>query len=153
MRHVSRRSFTVEVKSVGRRSSTIIPTRVAAPAAPTPQTIFSVPAAPREPAPEKRRVLPSLIVPEEPAIEAAPPPAAEDVPLRRPRGRPRKTPLPVEAPALAQAEPAPEPEVAVPPEAFAAPSATGPRKRKDLPAAELPRGERWKTRRLGRWSR
>lgn len=152
MRNVSRRSFTVEVKSVGRRSSTIIPTRVAAPAAPAPQTMFSVSAAPREPAPEKRRVLPSLIVPEEPEIEVAPPPTAEDAPPRRPRGRPRKNPLPVEAPRVAQVEPAAEPERDVSPEPAAA-AIAGPRKRKDLPAVELPRGERWKTRRLGRWSR
>lgn len=154
MRNVSRRSFTVEVKSTGRRASTIIPTRVAAPAAPSPQTLFST-AAPREPVAEKRRVLPNLIEPEVPEIEPAPPPVAEDAPLRRPRGRPRKHPLPVSAPSVAREIPVvAEPViVAPPPPAEAAPSAPAPRKRKEMPVAELPRGERWKTRRLGRWSR
>lgn len=158
MRNVSRRSFTVEVKSVGRRSAAIIPTRVAAPPAPATHSIFSPPAVAREPAAEKRRVLPNLIVPEVPDIEAAPPPVAEEAAPRRPRGRPRKNPLPfalpVEVPILAKVEAAAvaEPETVVSPEP-AAPSLTGPRKRKDLPVAELPRGERWKTRRLGRWSR
>ncbi len=156
MRNVSRRSFTVEVKSTGRRASTIIPTRVAAPSAPTPQTLFSTPAAPREPAAEKRRVLPNLIEPEVPEIEPAPPPVAEDAPPRRPRGRPRKHPLPVSPPPVAREIPVvAEPVIAaaLPPPAEAAPSAPAPRKRKEMPGAELPRGERWKTRRLGRWSR
>ncbi len=160
MRNVSRRSFTVEVKSTGRRASTIIPTRVAAAPAPVPQTLFSPAAAPREPVAEKRRVLPNLIEPEVPEIEIAPPPVAEDAPPRRPRGRPRKHPLPVNAlpmsplPVARAAIVAPEPVVvAAPPPVEAAAPAPAPRKRKEMPGAELPRGERWKTRRLGRWSR
>lgn len=154
MRNVSRRSFTVEVKSAGRRSSTFIPTRVGAPPAPAPKLLVSSPAVSPEPAAEKRRVLPSLIVPEVPEIEAAPTPAAEEPP-RRPRGRPRKHPLPVGAPASAKVEAmaVAEPAVIPAPEPAAPPAEQGPRKRKDLPLAELPRGERWKTRRLGRWSR
>lgn len=153
MRNVSRRSFTVEVKSTGRRASTIIPTRVAAPPVPTPQTVFSAaPVAPRETAAEKRRVLPSLIEPEVPEIEAAPPPVAEDATPRRPRGRPRKEPLPVSPPPVAREDAvAPEPVIVAAPPVEAAPST--PRKRREMPATELPRGERWKTRRLGRWSR
>lgn len=164
MRNSSRRSFTVEVKSVGRRSSTFIPTRVSTPPELASQTVFSTPVVNREPMTEKRRVLPNLIEPEVPAIEPAALPVAEDVPPRRPRGRPRKVLPAATAPVAAEAEraivvepvivTAPVPAPVADPEAPETErSAPLLRKRKDIPAAELPRGERWKLRRLGRWSR
>lgn len=164
MRNSSRRSFTVEVKSVGRRSSTFIPSRVNAPPETASQSVFSTPVLNREPATEKRRVLPNLIEPEVPAIEPAAPSIAEEAPPRRPRGRPRKV-LPIAAaPVAAESEIVivAQPEIVagpvLAPSADSAPAEPGRstpvlRKRKDMPAAELPRGERWKLRRLGRWSR
>jgi hypothetical protein len=109
---------------------------------------------------EKRRVLPNLIEPEVPAIEPAAPLVAEDVPPRRPRGRPRKVLPAATAPVAPEAERAIVVEPVIVPAPVADPEApeierSPPllRKRKDIPAAELPRGERWKLRRLGRWSR
>ncbi len=158
MRNLSRRSFTVEAKSGGRRGSTIIPTRVAPPPVPQHASLFRSDPASTEPAAEKRRVLPNLIVPETPEPVQDPEPALEERPVRRPRGRPPKPrPLPVEpvaAPAKAAAPvPPPLAPVAVTVAGPAEPAQT-PRRRKADPIPDLlPRGERWKTRRLGRWSR
>ena len=151
MRNVPRRSFTVEVKSAVRRNATIIPSRVAAPRPPAPRA-QTLPA-PSEPAEAARRILPNLIVPETPQAEPEPAAVAEERPAPRPRGRPRKVkPAPIPQ---AVAEVAEQPAPAVVPQAPArsVEPLQSPRKRKDVVPLELPRGERWKTRRLGRWSR
>lgn len=152
MRNAGRRSFTVEVKTAGRRNATFIPTRVAAPPTPSPRSAPLPLPAPSAPIVEKRRVLPSLIVPEVLPIEPETASVLEGQPMRRPRGRPRK-------PQTIQAAPADASEVdtlLVPPATPVEPMQAlvrPPRRSKAAPVAELPRGERWKARRLGRWSR
>jgi hypothetical protein len=152
MRNAGRRSFTVEVKTAGRRNATFIPTRVAAPPTPSPRSAPLSSPVPSAPVVEKRRVLPSLIVPEVLQIEPETAPVFQEQSVRRPRGRPRK-------PQAIQAAPPTAPEadaLPLPPltsvEHIQA-SARPPRRSKADAALELPRGERWKARRLGRWSR
>lgn len=158
MRRDSRRSFTVEIKSTDRRHATIIPRRSAPPAVAS--SWFSTVVSPEPPAsvPEQRRVLPSLIVPDAAEIEVELIPVADEICMKRPRGRPRKT-----APApyasfedLADATPAYPLSVAAVPllvEDYAA-AALSPalRSLKIKPELNLAPGERWK-RRLGRWAR
>ena len=158
MRRDSRRSFTVEIKSTDRRHATIIPRRSAPPAVAS--SWFSTVVSPEPPAsvPEQRRVLPSLIVPDAAEIEVELIPVADEIRMKRPRGRPRKT-----APApyasfedLADAAPAYPLSVAAVPllvEDYAA-AALSPalRSLKIKPELNLAPGERWK-RRLGRWAR
>ena len=158
MRRDSRRSFTVEIKSTDRRHATIIPRRSAPPAVAS--SWFSTVVSPEPPAsvPEQRRVLPSLIVPDAAEIEVELIPVADEICMKRPRGRPRKT-----APApcasfedLADAAPASPPSVAavpLPVENYAvAALAPALRSLKIKPEPNLAPGERWK-RRLGRWAR
>ena len=156
MRSASRRSFTVEVKSTGRGRSTIIPTRVAALGSPPPRpTLEPVPAS-SDVIAEKRRILPNLIVPEPLQVDPEPMSVAEDLPPRRPRGRPRKPrpdPILPVVEAVEVSETA-EPALASLPlerEDNPVPAPT-PRKLQARPKLDLARGERWK-RRLGRWSR
>lgn len=152
MRKPTQRFFTVETKAGGRRASAIIPPRVVAqPFPPRPRLDLSAPALASAPA-EKRRILPSLIMQEVPQVELEAQRIAEQQLVRRPRGRPRKAP---------QIPPATTPSQKTSPVASVQPSAVQAapqpvqslRKRKSYTAIELPRGERWKMRRLGRWSR
>lgn len=152
MRKAPRRTFTVEAKAGGRRASAIIPTRIVTQPSPSRPTLdLSAPATTSAPV-EKRRILPSLIVPEVPQVELEAQRAREEAPVRRPRGRPRKVQQTASATAAPQ-KAAPVASVEPVPADPAAPHAQLFRKRKSTPAPELPRGERWKTRRLGRWSR
>jgi len=158
MRRDSRRSFTVEIKSTDRRHATIIPRRSTPPAVTSPWFSTIVSPDPPAPVPEQRRVLPSLIVPEAAELEVELVPVADEIRMKRPRGRPRKT-----APApcasfedLADAAPASPPSVAAVPlsaEDYAvAAFAPALRSLKIKPEPNLAPGERWK-RRLGRWAR
>lgn len=158
MRRDSRRSFTVEIKSTDRRHGTVIPRRSAPPAVTSPWFSTIVSSEPPASVPEQRRVLPSLIVSEAVEIEVELMPVADEIRMKRPRGRPRKT-----APAscasfedLADAAPAYPLSVAavpLPVEDYAA-AAPSPalRSLNIKPEPNLAPGERWK-RRLGRWAR
>ncbi len=152
MRNAGRRPFTVEVKNAGRGNATFIPTRVATPPKPSPRLALLTSPAPSAPIVEKRRVLPSLIVPEVLPIEPETAPILEEQRARRPRGRPRKPQTILTAPADASEANT----LLVPPATPVEPMQTSlrpPRRLKAAPVAELPRGERWKARRLSRWCR
>jgi hypothetical protein len=150
MRNRSPRSFTVETKTGGRQRP-IIPHRVAAVVTPRPSVSWPSITEPKTPAPEPRRILPSLIVPELAQAEPEQVSVAHEPPPRPRRGRPSKVKATVAEPAVEQiatspiavtsAAPAPAPYVAVPRQP-----------RVPKPQATLPAGERWK-RRLGRWAR
>ena len=134
----SRRSFTVETKSGGRRQ-TDIPSRAPPPADRGPAAFRPLPAEPQASVAEPRRILPSLIV-----QEAS---LAEPEPTQRRRGRPRKAPQDVVEPVAESASKTVPALVTQVTEVRFAPA-----KRAARPAAVLSPGERWK-RRLGRWSR
>ena len=148
MRNRSSRSFTVETKSGGRQRP-IIPHRAPAPAAPRPAVLWPSAAKLLAPAPEPRRILPSLIVPD--ALERTP--AAEEHPPRSRRGRPPKA-KPIAAEMVEEL--IPERAVEFEPQKSGrtpAPRMQPPQVARVAKApAALPPGERWK-RRLGRWAR
>lgn len=150
MRNRSPKSFTVETKSGGRKRP-IIPHRDTATVVPRPLVFWPSAAEPQTPAPEPRRILPSLIVPEPVPIEPETADVAEDGLPKPRRGRPPKA-KPVAVLTIEQPIAAPAAEIAA-----AAPApvlhTSVPRLAPPLkPPAALPPGERWK-RRLGRWAR
>ena len=152
MRSVFRRSFTVQIKASGRGSATIIPSRIASLHVPSPRPFFGAAFETPAPAPEKRRILPNLIVPEAAELELVP--VGEAVPHPRRRGRPPKPRSVPAEPMAAVVAPVIAPRSVPAAEAREHQPAPAPTRTKRLmrPTPAPAPGERWK-RRFGKWSR